>query len=47
MSCDEKVLERLGKGGEKAYSRTLLALAAERASCPEQVPGFGEGDGVI
>lgn len=44
MSCDEKVLERLGTGGEKAYSRTLLALAAEEWNHPEQVPGFGQQD---
>ncbi len=44
MSCDEKVLRRLGEGSGKKYSQTLLTLAAERPIFPGQAPGFGELD---
>lgn len=42
MSCDEKVLERLGAGSRKTYSEALLSLAAESPFFSGQAPGFGE-----
>lgn len=44
MSCDERVLERLGAGSGKAYSEALLSLAAQRPFFSGQAPGFGEQD---
>lgn len=44
MSCDEKVLEFLGKESRKAYSRTLLAFASERPVSGQIPPAFGEQD---
>lgn len=44
MSCDEKVLERLGDGSGRGYSQTLLSLAARGTLLSGQAAGFGEQD---
>ena len=44
MSCDEKVLELLGGGRRKEYSRALLALAAEQPMSGRMPLAFGEQD---
>lgn len=41
MSCDEAVVERLGMSSKRAYSATLLALAAGKRM-PGNLLGFGE-----
>lgn len=44
MSCDERVLELLGEGRRKEYSRTLLELASECPASVRMPPAFGEQD---
>lgn len=44
MSCDEKVLELLGKESRKEYSQTLLAFASERPASGRMPLAFGEQD---
>lgn len=44
MSCDEKVLELLGKENRKEYSRTLLAFASEKPVSGRIPLAFGEKD---
>lgn len=48
MSCDERVIHRLGKGSKKAYSQTLLSISEASGGARERrysVPlSFGEDD---
>lgn len=50
MSCDERVISRLGEGCKKAYSRALLTISGisgenEGTHSPVSAPlGFGEND---
>ena len=44
MSCDEAVIRRLGNEVKKAYSSTLLSLAAGRKRWVATPLAFGEGD---
>ena len=44
MSCDEAVLERIGRSVKKEYSASLLYLAAGRRRISGMPLAFGEGD---
>lgn len=43
MSCDERVLKEIGNETKKAYSMSLLSLAAERRIIGGSPLAFGEG----
>lgn len=43
ISCDEQVIEKLGEGSKKAYSRTLLAAAGKyQGKTAPSVLSFGD-----
>ncbi|WP_341442183.1 M56 family metallopeptidase [Oxobacter pfennigii] len=44
MSCDERVLKELGSSTKKAYSMSLLSLAAQKRIIGGSPLAFGEGD---
>ncbi|MHB8061791.1 MAG: DUF5301 domain-containing protein [Ruminiclostridium sp.] len=44
MSCDERVLKEMGSETKKAYSMSLLSLAAERRIIGGSPLAFGEGN---
>ena len=44
MSCDEAVIRELGPGVKKAYTTSLLAMAAGRSRLARTPVAFGEQD---